>query len=208
MFPARVQLIMISKALCPRSVFSIPLIAIRTASSALGANGSEHVLITPWSQWAETKRGMQYNPSMAEEKFDPSKLAEYARLHWDDRVTENDPTVVKLRDGIINGQRSALASAITLVESRHPTKRAQGNFLLHAVLEHERKRFLEKGTDSLIFRIGISGSPGVGKSSFIEALGSELTNNQGKKIAVLTVDPSSATTGGRQCFEITCHSYC
>lgn len=43
---------------------------------------------------------------------------------------------------------------------------------------------------------GISGSPGVGKSSFIEALGNELTVNQGKKIAVLTVDPSSATTGG------------
>lgn len=43
---------------------------------------------------------------------------------------------------------------------------------------------------------GISGSPGVGKSSFIEALGKELTENLKKKVAVLTVDPSSATTGG------------
>ncbi|VDM73825.1 unnamed protein product [Strongylus vulgaris] len=48
----------------------------------------------------------------------------------------------------------------------------------------------------MIFRIGISGSPGVGKSSFIEAFGRELTEKRGLKIAVLTIDPSSAVTGG------------
>uniref|UniRef100_F1L3F2 Methylmalonic aciduria type A n=1 Tax=Ascaris suum TaxID=6253 RepID=F1L3F2_ASCSU len=129
-------------------------------------------------------------------EFDASQLIDYARLHWDDRVKADDPTVVRLRDGILAGSRSALASGITLVESRHPTKRAMGSHLLADLLAAERKRFREKGPSSLIFRIGISGSPGVGKSSFIEALGNELTNNQGKKVAVLTVDPSSATTGG------------
>lgn len=48
----------------------------------------------------------------------------------------------------------------------------------------------------MIFRIGISGSPGVGKSSFIEAMGKELIEGRGKKIAVLTIDPTSAVTGG------------
>uniref|UniRef100_A0A0N5ASD8 AAA domain-containing protein n=1 Tax=Syphacia muris TaxID=451379 RepID=A0A0N5ASD8_9BILA len=128
--------------------------------------------------------------------FDTTRLLEYARLHWDDTVTRDDPTVIRLRDGILSGSRSALASGITLVESRHPTKRAQGNCLLSEILAAEKKKFEKMGTDSLIFRIGISGSPGVGKSSFIEALGKELTENLHKKVAVLTVDPSSATTGG------------
>ncbi|KIH45165.1 LAO/AO transport system kinase domain protein [Ancylostoma duodenale] len=104
--------------------------------------------------------------------------------------------VVRLRDQLLAGSRSALASAITLVESRHPKKRAQGNLLLHSVLAAERKRYVEKGKESMIFRIGISGSPGVGKSSFIEAMGKELTDGRGMKIAVLTIDPSSAVTGG------------
>lgn len=128
--------------------------------------------------------------------FDTSRLIEYARVHWDDTVTSDDPTVVRLRDGILKGSRAALAAGITLVESRHPTKRAQGNCLLSEILAVERQRFQKLGTDALIFRIGISGSPGVGKSSFIEALGKELTENMNKKLAVLTVDPSSATTGG------------
>lgn len=146
---------------------------------------------------AQTKAGGKVDTEGAKSPaWDPSKLIEYAKLHWDDSVTPNDPLVVRLRDGILKGMRSALASAITLVESKHPTKRAQGNFLLAEILAAERKRYQEKGADALIFRIGISGSPGVGKSSFIEALGEELTNNQGKKVAVLTVDPSSATTGG------------
>lgn len=62
--------------------------------------------------------------------------------------------MVRLRDEILKGSRSALASGITLVESRHPTKRAQGNYLLSEILAAERKRFEKKGTDALIFRIG------------------------------------------------------
>jgi len=64
------------------------------------------------------------------------------------------------------------------------------------MMEVERKRYLDRGPEALIFRIGISGSPGVGKSSFIEVLGTALTEKYGKRIAVLTVDPSSTTTGG------------
>ncbi|VDN26425.1 unnamed protein product [Cylicostephanus goldi] len=123
-------------------------------------------------------------------------LDDYAKFHWDDTVTDKDPLVVSLRERLLKGDRSALASAITLVESRNPRKRAQGNLLLHTVLAAERKRYEEKGKDAMIFRIGISGSPGVGKSSFIEALGKELTENRGMKIAVLTIDPSSSVTGG------------
>ncbi|ETN85180.1 LAO/AO transport system ATPase [Necator americanus] len=123
-------------------------------------------------------------------------IEEYAKYHWDDTVTEDDPLVVRLRDQLLSGSRAALASAITLVESRHPRKRAQGNLLLHTVLAAERKRYEEKGKESMIFRIGISGSPGVGKSTFIEAMGKELIDGRGMKVAVLTIDPSSAVTGG------------
>ncbi|VDO62475.1 unnamed protein product [Heligmosomoides polygyrus] len=111
-------------------------------------------------------------------------LNDYSKYYWDDSVTEDDPLVKRLREQILAGSRAALASAITLVESKHPKKRSQGNVLL------------QKGKESMIFRIGISGSPGVGKSSFIEAMGKELIEGRGKKIAVLTIDPTSAVTGG------------
>uniref|UniRef100_A0A8R1DYS4 DUF3402 domain-containing protein n=1 Tax=Caenorhabditis japonica TaxID=281687 RepID=A0A8R1DYS4_CAEJA len=123
-------------------------------------------------------------------------LEQYSRVHWDDTVTYDDPTVQRIYDNLISGSRAALASAITLVESRNPTKRAQGNLLLKMVLDMEREKYKKYGRDSMIFRVGISGSPGVGKSSFIEALGAELTENRGKKVAVLTIDPTSAVTGG------------
>lgn len=123
-------------------------------------------------------------------------LEQYSRVHWDDSVTYDDPNVQKLFKSLMSGSRAALASAITLVESRHPTKRAQGNMLLKMVLDEEREKYKKFGRDSMIFRVGISGSPGVGKSSFIEALGAELTENRGKKVAVLTIDPTSAMTGG------------
>ncbi len=84
-----------------------------------------------------------------------------------------------------NGNRRALAKAITLVESRLDAHRAQAQSLLEAVLPHTGKSI----------RIGISGTPGVGKSTFIEAFGGHLIE-QGKKVAVLAVDPSSPVAGG------------
>ncbi len=87
--------------------------------------------------------------------------------------------------GLRSGNRRALAKAITLVESRLDAHRAQAQSLLETVLPHTGQSI----------RIGISGTPGVGKSTFIEAFGGYLIE-QGKKVAVLAVDPSSPVAGG------------
>ncbi|KQT10149.1 methylmalonyl Co-A mutase-associated GTPase MeaB [Ramlibacter sp. Leaf400] len=82
-------------------------------------------------------------------------------------------------------QRRAIAKAITLLESTRDDHRARGDELLTALLPHTGKAF----------RLGISGVPGVGKSTFIEALGLYLID-QGQRVAVLTIDPSSSVSGG------------
>lgn len=82
-------------------------------------------------------------------------------------------------------QRRAIAKAITMLESTRVDHRAQGDALLTALLPHTGKSF----------RLGISGVPGVGKSTFIEALGLYLIG-QGHRVAVLTIDPSSSVSGG------------
>lgn len=86
---------------------------------------------------------------------------------------------------ILAGERRALARAITLVESGRDDHRAQSVELLD--------RLAGSGRQAL--RIGLSGTPGVGKSTFIESFGMMLTR-QGLKVAVLAVDPSSARSGG------------
>jgi LAO/AO transport system kinase len=85
---------------------------------------------------------------------------------------------------IAAGDRRALARAITLVESARADHRADALALLRAL-----------GQDRQALRIGLSGTPGVGKSTFIEAFGKQLTA-MGKRVAVLAVDPSSARSGG------------
>src|SRR6478752_5895776 len=82
-------------------------------------------------------------------------------------------------------QRRAIAKAITLLESTRADHRAQGDELLTALLPHTGKAM----------RLGISGVPGVGKSTFIEVLGLHLIA-QGHRVAVLTIDPSSSVSGG------------
>ena len=84
-----------------------------------------------------------------------------------------------------NGQRRALAKAITLIESSHPSHRKQAAALLERCLPHSGQSL----------RIGISGVPGVGKSTFIEAFGLFLIG-LGKRVGVLAVDPSSPLHGG------------
>lgn len=83
------------------------------------------------------------------------------------------------------GDRRALARAITLIESGREDHRAEATALID--------RLRSTGREAL--RIGLSGTPGVGKSTFIEAFGTHLTS-QGKSVAVLAVDPSSARSGG------------
>ncbi|HEX5807010.1 MAG TPA: methylmalonyl Co-A mutase-associated GTPase MeaB [Macromonas sp.] len=94
-----------------------------------------------------------------------------------------------LFEGIVHGsaavQRRAMAKAITLLESTRADHRAQADDLLTALLPHTGRAF----------RLGISGVPGVGKSTFIEALGLYLIG-QGHRVAVLAVDPSSTVSGG------------
>ncbi|TCP56201.1 LAO/AO transport system kinase [Tamaricihabitans halophyticus] len=87
--------------------------------------------------------------------------------------------------GVLAGQRGVLAKAITLVESSRADHRAQAQELLVELLPHAG------GAQ----RVGITGVPGVGKSTFIDALGSMLTA-RGHRVAVLAVDPSSSKTGG------------
>ena len=101
-------------------------------------------------------------------------------------LSESDTARVKdLADGLLAGNRAKLARAITLVESKKPAHRRQAEALMQLVLPATGKAH----------RIGITGVPGVGKSTTIDTLGSNLTG-AGHKVAVLAVDPSSAVTGG------------
>jgi len=86
---------------------------------------------------------------------------------------------------ILQGNRRAIAKAITLLESTRPESFEQGQELLESLLPHSGQAL----------RIGITGVPGVGKSTFIEAIGLFLIE-QGHRVAVLAVDPSSQLTGG------------
>ncbi|KWV57938.1 arginine transporter [Bradyrhizobium macuxiense] len=95
------------------------------------------------------------------------------------------PDIRSLAQQLRAGQRAALARAITLVESRRNDHQAAARDLVQALLPD---------TGSAV-RVGITGSPGVGKSTTIDALGMFLIE-QGHKVAVLAVDPSSARTGG------------
>lgn len=90
-----------------------------------------------------------------------------------------------LADSVLAGDRRALARAITLIESTRPDHRARAEALIGKLLPR---------TGAAV-RIGISGSPGVGKSTFIEAFGLYLVEH-GRKLAVLAVDPSSPLSGG------------
>ncbi len=98
-------------------------------------------------------------------------------------------TPEQLLQGLLQGtapvQRRAMAKAITLLESTRADHRLQADELLTGLLPHTGKSF----------RLGISGVPGVGKSTFIEALGLYLIG-QGHRVAVLAVDPSSTVSGG------------
>jgi len=87
--------------------------------------------------------------------------------------------------GVLKGHKRHLAKAITLVESKSLSKREDADKLLNSILPY---------TGNSI-RLGISGVPGVGKSTFIESFGKFLTSI-GKKVAVLAVDPSSKISGG------------
>ncbi len=102
-----------------------------------------------------------------------------------DMTAEADALAARLAEGIRAGQRRALARAITLVESRRDDHRDAALALLNRLMPDTGRAV----------RIGLSGTPGVGKSTFIESFGTWLTA-RGHRVAVLTVDPTSARSGG------------
>ena len=89
-------------------------------------------------------------------------------------------------EGVLAGDSAVLARAITLIESRLAADGARAAQLLDAILPHTGKSR----------RVGITGVPGVGKSTFIDALGMHVIRDRGERLAVLTVDPSSPISGG------------
>ena len=97
----------------------------------------------------------------------------------------HSPAVAALVDGLLARERKSLARAITLVESSAPDHRQDARQLLRALVPHSGGSL----------RIGITGVPGAGKSTLIEALGMLLVS-KGLRVAVLAIDPSSTRSGG------------
>ncbi|HCD52216.1 MAG TPA: methylmalonyl Co-A mutase-associated GTPase MeaB, partial [Balneolaceae bacterium] len=93
-------------------------------------------------------------------------------------------TVEQLAEGVLAGKRRHLAKAITLIESNREQDQIKARDLLDKLQDNRET-----------IRLGISGVPGVGKSTFIEALGNHLIE-EGHRVAVLAVDPSSPSSGG------------
>jgi LAO/AO transport system kinase len=113
---------------------------------------------------------------------DWERMKELSRSHAGLRQAQPERGLVQ---GVLRGDRRALAKAITLIESTRDEHRREADALLAALLPHTGGSL----------RVGISGVPGVGKSTFIEALGLHLIA-QGHRVAVLAVDPSSSVSGG------------
>lgn len=107
-------------------------------------------------------------------------------------------TLDVLVDGVMRGDRALLARAITLVESRKAEHRMLADELLerlHASMADSEAAEQGSSKRSPAFRIGVTGLPGVGKSTFIDQFGSNLTA-QGHRVAILAIDPTSNRTGG------------
>lgn len=96
------------------------------------------------------------------------------------------PDTHTLVQGILAGDRVRLSQAITLVESTKPAHQTQAQAVINACLPHAGRAF----------RLGLTGSPGVGKSTFVEAFGQFLIQEAEKKVAVLAIDPSSQLSKG------------
>lgn len=89
-------------------------------------------------------------------------------------------------EGVLNGDRTLIGRSITLIESTLPADQDLAAEVLSLLMPHTGNSY----------RVGITGVPGVGKSTFIDAFGTHLTSGLGKKLAVLAVDPSSSLTKG------------
>ena len=115
----------------------------------------------------------------------PPEITNISAIQQIKKNRRQQPSSRELIDGILTGNITALSRAITLVESTNPEHTAKANEVIKGCLPHANQSI----------RIGITGVPGVGKSTFIETFGSYLTQ-LGKKVAVLAVDPSSSISHG------------
>ncbi len=102
------------------------------------------------------------------------------------QMRRRDPAPEEFVARILEGDRAMLSRAITLVESRLPRHQDAAQRIIEGCLPHRGESL----------RVGITGVPGVGKSTFIEALGMHLIEDRAQKVAVLAVDPSSQVSGG------------
>ena len=139
--------------------------------------------------WNRIQELAKSKKTVRPEPVEGSKDEARLRQAQPERMGTEAEAEAKLVQGILHGssatQRRAIAKAITLLESTRADHRTQADALLTALLPHTGKAF----------RLGISGVPGVGKSTFIEVLGLFLIE-QGHRVAVLTIDPSSTVSGG------------
>ena len=107
-------------------------------------------------------------------------------ISWKPRPKRRELSLEDYKEGVLSCNKTILARAITLIESNSDAHFEKAQELLASLLPYSGKSF----------RIGITGVPGAGKSTFIEAFGTMLCKEFGKKVAVLAVDPSSTITGG------------
>lgn len=119
------------------------------------------------------------------EGISPPEISQFDTIQKIRETRRKQPSAKELTDGILNRNTTALSRAITLVESTNPDHLEKANAIINNCLPHANQSI----------RIGITGVPGVGKSTFIEAFGTYLTS-LGKKVAVLAVDPSSTISHG------------
>ena len=126
-------------------------------------------------------------PSALHEKsgITPPEIVSSVAIAQIQQFRKRQPSSEELIEGILNGNITALSRAITLVESTNVSHLEKATQIINACLPHANQSV----------RIGITGVPGVGKSTFIEAFGKFLTG-LGKKVAVLAVDPSSSISHG------------
>ena len=128
----------------------------------------------------------KHKTALSEKKgISPPEITDSTSISKIKGKRKEQPSAQHLIDGILKGDITALSRAITLVESKNKKHLEKANAIIKACLPHANNSM----------RIGITGVPGVGKSTFIEALGKHLTGLN-KKVAVLAVDPSSTVSKG------------
>merc|ERR1719150_1672686 len=122
-------------------------------------------------------------------------LCRFVSVGSSERSVSMEARTQQLVAGICGGDRAALARGITLGEPSRAGAGAQSRHLVTTLMAHCRQQAAARGKANIAFRIGLSGPPGAGKSTFTEVLGKRLTDS-GHRVAVLAVDPSSGATGG------------